>query len=68
MAIRKGRHGSKKDKNGRNAQAKSYSFDVEKCKCCSFKDGCYKEGATTLFLVNMKRIILLNEEKAKDIE
>lgn len=132
MAIRKGRHGSKKDKNGRNTRAESYSFDVEKCKHCSFKDGCYKEGAktktynvrikdevhikhmeymeteeykelyserykieaknaelkeqngygkangcgklgitiqgaTTLFLVNMKRIILLNEEKSKEI-
>jgi predicted DNA-binding transcriptional regulator len=25
----------------------TYFFDVEKCKRCSFKEGCYKDGATT---------------------
>lgn len=42
MAIRKARQG-KKDV-GRN-QVDTYYFDVEKCKHCPFKDGCYKEGA-----------------------
>lgn len=124
MAIHKAKQGSKK--NG--TQVECYYFDVEKCKHCPFKDGCYKDGsktktysitikqnihikqmdymeteefktlyserykieaknaelknnygydkanacgklgmtiqgATTLFLVNMKRIIKLNEEK-----
>ena len=22
-----------------------YFFDIEKCKCCPYRDGCYKEGA-----------------------
>lgn len=133
MAIKKIKQGSKCDSNGTNTQVESYFFDVEKCKHCSFKDGCYKEGAktktfsvkiksdthiaqmdymeteefkklykerykieaknaelknnygydkanacgklgitiqgaTTLFLANMKRIIKLNEEKNKNIE
>lgn len=42
MAIRKARHG-KKDVG--NNQVDTYYFDIEKCKHCSFKEGCYKEGA-----------------------
>ena len=42
MAIRKARQG-KKDV-GKN-QVETYYFDVEKCKRCPFKEGCYKEGA-----------------------
>lgn len=126
MAIRKAIQGA--GKNGEKSE--TYYFDVEKCKHCPFKDGCYKEGtksktynvmikkdvhlnhmdymeteefknlykerykieaknaelknnynygkanacgklgitiqgATTLFLTNMKRIIKLNEEKIK---
>ena len=128
MAIKKIRTGSKK----KNEQVESYFFDVEKCKHCPLKKGCYKkgaktktfnvkikddvhiaqmdymeteefkklyserykieaknselknnygygkanacgklgitiQGATTLFLANMKRIIKLNEEKNKEI-
>mgnify|MGYP004487842481 CR=1 FL=1 len=128
MAITKRKTGSK----DKNQQVESYFFDVEKCKHCPFKDGCYKDGAntktfnvkikdnthvkhmdymkseefknlykerykieaknaelkinynygnanacgklgitiqgaTTLFLINMKRIIKLNEEKNKNI-
>ena len=128
MAITKRKTGSK----DKNQQVESYFFDVEKCKYCPFKDGCYKDGAntktfnvkikdnthvkhmdymeseefkslykerykieaknaelknnynyenanacgklgitiqgaTTLFLTNMKRIIKLNEEKSKNI-
>lgn len=129
MAIKKVKSGSK----DKNQQVESYFFDVEKCKHCPFKDGCYKDGAktktfnvkikdethiehvdymetnefkelysnrymieaknaelknnygydranacgklgitiqgaTTLFLANMKRIIKLKEEKNKNIE
>jgi IS5 family transposase len=129
MAIRKAKQGSKE--NG--TQVECYYFDVEKCKHCPFKDGCYKDGAksktfsvkiksdthikqmdymetdefktlyserykieaknaelksnygydkanacgkpgitiqgaTTLFLVNMKRIITLDKEKNKNID
>lgn len=35
------RQKEKKNKNPRMV----YFFDVEKCKCCPYKEGCYKEGA-----------------------
>lgn len=42
MAIRKGRQGKK----GVAAnQVHTYFFDIEKCKHCPIKEGCYKEGA-----------------------
>lgn len=41
----------------------SYFFDVETCKICTFKAGCYKEGAKTIFAVNLKRIITLMRDK-----
>ncbi|WMM25898.1 IS1182 family transposase [Tissierella sp. MB52-C2] len=44
MAIRKARQGKK---GGARNQVNTYYFDIEKCKCCSHKDGCYKEGAKT---------------------
>lgn len=42
LAIRKARQGKKN--RGEN-QALTYYFDVEKCKTCPLKDGCYKPGA-----------------------
>jgi hypothetical protein len=42
MAVRKARQGKKSV--GTN-QTDTYYFDVEKCKRCPFKDGCYTEGA-----------------------
>jgi len=42
MAIRKARQGKKN--RGKN-QADTYYFDVEKCKVCPFREGCYKPGA-----------------------
>lgn len=42
MAIRKARQGKKNI--GKN-QVDCYYLDIEKCKCCPYKDGCYKEGA-----------------------
>lgn len=47
MAFKKAKTGSKKNKKGFNQQVESYFFDVEKCKHCSFKNGCYKEGSKT---------------------
>ena len=48
MAIKKAKQGSKKKKSdGRNSQVECYYFDVEKCKHCVNKDGCYKEGNKT---------------------
>lgn len=42
MAIRKARQGKK---GVAVNQTDTYYFDVEKCKHCPFKEGCYKEGA-----------------------
>jgi hypothetical protein len=42
MAIRKARQGKKG--TGKN-QTDTYFFDVELCKRCPLKEGCYKEGA-----------------------
>ncbi|EDW6550636.1 transposase, partial [Salmonella enterica subsp. enterica serovar Java] len=42
MAIRKARQGKKGV--GKN-QMDTYYFDVERCKLCPLKEGCYKEGA-----------------------
>ena len=44
MAIRKARGGTKDV--GKN-QVDTYYFDVEKCKSCPLKEGCYKDGAKT---------------------
>jgi transposase len=44
MAIRKAVQGKKNI--GKN-QAQIHYFDVEKCKSCPLKEGCYKEGAKT---------------------
>jgi transposase len=42
MAYRKARQGKK---NIGENQRDIYYFDIEKCKVCPFKEGCYKEGA-----------------------
>ena len=42
IAIRKARQGKKGVSNN---QQKTYFFDVEICKRCPLKEGCYKEGA-----------------------
>lgn len=44
LAIRKARQGTKDV--GKN-QVDTYYFDIEKCKICPLKTGCYKEGAKT---------------------
>lgn len=44
IAIRKACQGKKNI--GKN-QTITYYFDVEKCKSCPFKNGCYKDGAKT---------------------
>ena len=44
LAIRKARQGKKGQ--GKN-QAETYYFDVEKCKACPFREGCYKPGSKT---------------------
>lgn len=45
MAVRKVHQ--KGNKHNNYSEVDSYYFDVEKCKHCPFKEGCYKEGAKT---------------------
>ena len=42
MAVRKARQGRKGKAIN---QTNTYYFDVEKCKYCPYKEGCYKEGS-----------------------
>jgi IS5 family transposase len=37
----------RRKKNTKKNRSITYWFDVEKCKCCPMKDGCYKDGAKT---------------------
>ena len=48
MSIKKSKQ-KIRDKNNKNSvtEVESYFFDVEKCKHCPYKEGCYKEGAKT---------------------
>ena len=53
MAIKKAKQGSNKGKD--DTRVEVYYFDVEKCKHCPFKDGCYKAGAKSkTFSVKIK--------------
>ena len=47
MAISKRKQGCKVDARGKDSQVVSYFFDVEKCKHCVNKEGCYKQGSKT---------------------
>ncbi|MCL6458903.1 MAG: IS1182 family transposase [Gorillibacterium sp.] len=51
MAIRKAKEARKE--GGKNQRTKYY-FDVEKCKSCPFKEGCYIGGASKTYSVTMK--------------
>lgn len=42
IAIRKAKQGKK---NQQKNQTLTYFFDIEKCKTCTLRNGCYKEGA-----------------------
>ncbi|WP_047155550.1 IS1182 family transposase, partial [Aneurinibacillus tyrosinisolvens] len=66
MAIRKARQG-KKD-IGEN-QRDTYYFDIEKCKRCPFREGCYKEGAKSkTYSVTIKSNEHSEQEKFQESE
>ncbi len=44
MAVKRAKQGKK---NVNTNQVTTYYFDVEKCKVCPLRDGCYKPGAKT---------------------
>jgi len=47
MSIKKTSTRPKKHAKDGQGTVESYFFDVEKCKHCPYKNGCYKEGAKT---------------------
>lgn len=60
MTIRKARQGKKGVSCN---QQDTYYFDVEKCKRCPLKEGCYKEGAKT----KSYSVTIKSEEHAEQI-
>lgn len=59
MAIRKARQGKK---GVATNQVDTYYFDIEKCKRCVHKNGCYKEGAKSkTYSVKIKSDIHLDQ-------
>ncbi len=47
ISIKKTSNRAKKHAESGTGTVESYFFDIEKCKRCSIKDGCYKDGAKT---------------------
>lgn len=47
MSIKKVNKRPKKHANDGQGTVESYFFDVEKCKHCTYKEGCYKDGSMT---------------------
>ena len=47
LSIKKTVNGKKKREKEGTALVETYFFDVEKCKKCPNKEGCYKEGASS---------------------
>ena len=45
MSVKTSITGKKKREETGSAAVRSYFFDVEKCKVCPYREGCYKEGS-----------------------
>jgi len=45
MSVRTAIMGKKKREKTGSSAVKTYFFDVEKCKVCPYREGCYKEGS-----------------------
>ena len=66
LAIKKARGGSK---NIGTNQVDTYYFDVEKCKSCPLKNGCYKDGAKTkTYSVSIKSELHKNQMAFQETE
>lgn len=67
MAIRKAH--SKGNKHNNNSEVDTYFFDVEKCKHCPLKEGCYKEGAKSKsYSVTVKKEIHNDQKEYMETE
>ena len=77
MAIKKQKQKVKyktQDGGESKTEMESYFFDVEKCKYCPYKDGCYKDGAKTKTYnvtlkndVHIKHMNYMKTEEFKDL-
>jgi transposase len=66
LAVRKARQGKKNV--GKN-QSYTYYFDIEKCKSCPLKDGCYKPGAKSkTYAVKIKSTIHQEQQTFQDTD
>lgn len=65
MSNRKARQGRKDV--GKN-QVDTYYFDIDKCKQCPLKEGCYKEGAKTkTYSVSINQRNIANRKCSKKV-
>ena len=53
LAVHKYPDRREKEKKNKNPRMTCF-FDVEKCKCCPHRDGCYKEGAKKTYSETLK--------------
>jgi hypothetical protein len=66
MAIKKARTGKK---NIGDNQKNTYYFDIEKCKRCPFREGCYQEGAKSkTYSVTIKSNLHSEQEKFQETD
>lgn len=66
MAVRKSRGGKK---GVAKNQVDTYHFDVEKCKRCPLKEGCYKEGAKSKsYSISLKSDVHKEQAKFQESE
>ena len=73
MAISKRKQGTKYGMHG-DKRTETYLFDIEKCKHCKHKDGCYKDGAKSKTYsvkikddVHIKHMDYMETEEFKDL-
>ena len=58
----------KRAKVGKNDRI-NYSFDIEKCKCCPHREGCYKENAKSkTYSITIKSDYHLEQKKFQETE
>lgn len=56
MSFKKALHGKKKHETEGTVLRETHYFDIEKCKVCPFREGCYKEGvASKTYTVTLKK-------------
>lgn len=67
LAQRKAKTDKKRNTN--KNQKLTYYFDVEKCKVCSMKQGCYKESAKTkTYSITIKSALHQNQKSFEESE